>query len=115
MARRLAGTETLLAMMNEETSAHHAELLVVAGTSGVQVDPDPAAVRAFSERLGVPDVFYPDRRIAALGTRDSFGVLNLASRFKRTRSCIISTCTASRTRRWAADIGTRTAIGSPAR
>ena len=71
-------TETLLALMNEETRANHGEFLVGTRTSGVEVDADPVAVRAFSDRLGVPDLFYPDRRIAALGTRDRFAVLNLA-------------------------------------
>jgi len=75
-------TETLLAMMKEETRANHAEFLLVTGTSGVQVDPDPLALRAFSEQLEVPDLFYPDRRIAALGVRDGFEVLNLAQPFQ---------------------------------
>ena len=71
-------TETLLAMMNDETRAKHAEFLVVTGTNSIQVDPDPIIVRAVSERLGVPDLFYPNRRISSLGMRDGFVVLNLA-------------------------------------
>ena len=73
-----AVTEELLATMHHETVAKGAEFLVVTNTSGVQVDPNPAVVQALAERLGVPDLLYPDRRIAKLGVNDGFAVLNLA-------------------------------------
>jgi hypothetical protein len=71
-------TEELLEMMHHESVAKGVQFLVVTDTSGGQVDPDPAAVRALAERLGVPDLLYPDRRIAALAMNDGFAVLNLA-------------------------------------
>jgi hypothetical protein len=37
----------------------------------------------FQKRLGVSDLFYPDRRIAALGARAGFAVLNLAPPLQR--------------------------------
>lgn len=73
-----AVTEELLETMHHDTVAKGAEFLMVTNTSGGQVDPDPAVVRALAERLDVPDLLYPDRRIAALGMNDDFAVLNLA-------------------------------------
>ena len=46
--------------------------------TGIQVWPDPKVRKNFMNRIGVSDLFYPDRRIAALGARDGFDVLTLA-------------------------------------
>jgi lysophospholipase L1-like esterase len=71
-------TEKLLATMNAEVRQHGARFYVVTVSNGIQVFPDPSARRAFAARLGVPDLFYPERRISALGEREGFPVLNLA-------------------------------------
>ncbi len=76
-------TECELAEMNRETRASGALFLAVTASNGIQVYPDAAARRGFAASLGVQDLFYPERRIAALGERDGFAVLNLAPQLQR--------------------------------
>jgi hypothetical protein len=71
-------TEGLVGEMHQEVARHHAMFLAVTEDTGIQVWPDPRVVASFEEKLGVPDLFYPDRRIAALGAHDGFDVLTLA-------------------------------------
>jgi hypothetical protein len=71
-------TEKLLATMNAEVKSHGARFYVVTVSNGIQVFPDPSARQAFAARLGVRDLFYPERRISDLGEREGFPVLNLA-------------------------------------
>ncbi|MGH8012859.1 MAG: SGNH/GDSL hydrolase family protein [Candidatus Binataceae bacterium] len=71
-------TEGLVAQVNHEVTRHHAMFLAITEDTGIQVWPDPRVVAKFEEKLGVPDLFYPDRRIAALGAQDGFAVLTLA-------------------------------------
>jgi len=73
-----AVTEKLLATMNAEVKEHGARFYVVTLSNGIQVYPDAQARKAFAERLGVEDLFYPERRFRALGEREGFPVLNLA-------------------------------------
>jgi hypothetical protein len=73
-----AVTEKLLATMNAEVGEHHARFYVVTLSNGIQVYPDASARNAFAQRLGVEDLFYPERRFRALGEREGFPVLNLA-------------------------------------
>jgi hypothetical protein len=71
-------TEALIARTHTEVAQHHAMFLAVTEDTGIQVWPEPLTRRRFEEKLGVSDLFYPDRRIAELGRRESFAVLNLA-------------------------------------
>jgi hypothetical protein len=71
-------TEDLIAATHDEVARHHAAFLAVTEDTSIQVWPDPAVRAKFAQRLGVADLFYPDRRIAALGARDGFTVLTLA-------------------------------------
>lgn len=71
-------TEKLLATMNAEVRSHGARFYLVTVSNGIQVFPDPQARRSFAQRLGVADLFYPERRLSALGEREGFPVLNLA-------------------------------------
>ncbi len=64
--------------MRDESVRHGAMFLAVTEDTGIQVWPNPAMREKFQRRLGVSDLFYPDRRIAALGDREGFAVLNLA-------------------------------------
>jgi hypothetical protein len=73
-----AVTEKLLATMNAEVTGHGARFYVVTLSNGIQVYPDATARRAFAERLGVRDLFYPERRFRQSGEREGFPVLNLA-------------------------------------
>jgi hypothetical protein len=78
-----AVTEKLIATMNAEVKEHGARFYVVTLSNGIQVYPDPSARRAFEQRLGVGDLFYPERRFRALGDREGFPVLNLAPELQR--------------------------------
>ncbi|HEX8292019.1 MAG TPA: SGNH/GDSL hydrolase family protein, partial [Pyrinomonadaceae bacterium] len=55
-------TERLLAEMNAEVKSRGARLYVVTLSNGIQVYPDASVRRAFAERLGVQDLYYPERR-----------------------------------------------------
>jgi hypothetical protein len=71
-------TEGLVRETNDEVVQHHAIFLAVTEDTGIQVWPDAQTRKRFEEKLGVADLFYPDRRIAQLGTEYHFAVLNLA-------------------------------------
>ncbi len=71
-------TEGMIEETHQEVASHHAMFLAVTEDTGIQVWPNPKMRKAFERRLGVGDLFYPDRRIAALGARDGFAVLTLA-------------------------------------
>jgi hypothetical protein len=71
-------TEGLITAVRDDTVSHGAMFLAVTEDTGIQVWPNPAMRAKFERSLGVKDLFYPDRRIAALGDRKGFAVLNLA-------------------------------------
>jgi hypothetical protein len=71
-------TEALIRAMHDEAGHHHAMFLAVTEDTSIQVWPEPQTRKRFEEKLGVSDLFYPDRRIAELGRRHHFEVLNLA-------------------------------------
>ncbi|HVS03013.1 MAG TPA: SGNH/GDSL hydrolase family protein [Thermoanaerobaculia bacterium] len=75
-------TEGLLALMRDEVESHDVELLVVSLSNPIQVHPDPGLRRAFAERLGVQDLFYPERRLASWGEAHGVAVLPLAPRLQ---------------------------------
>jgi hypothetical protein len=71
-------TEALLARMNDEVKSHGAQFVVVTLSNGIQVYPDPKARQAFMQRLGVPDLLYPDTRIKSLCARAGIPSVTLA-------------------------------------
>lgn len=71
-------TDAEITMAAREAQSHHAGFLAVTLSDAFQVYPDKARRAAYEKRLGVQDLFYPERRIAALGLREDFAVLNLA-------------------------------------
>jgi hypothetical protein len=75
-------TEKLLLAMQTECAARGIGFGVVTLSNPPQVYPDPAQRRAYATQLGVPDLLYPDRRIATVGERAGFPVLNLAPAFQ---------------------------------
>jgi hypothetical protein len=78
-----AVTERLLATMNAEVREHGARFYVVTLSNGIQVYPEASARNAFAQKLGVEDLFYPERRFGALGAREGFPVLTLAPEMQR--------------------------------
>jgi hypothetical protein len=71
-------TEDLIDQSYRDSAAHHAAFLAVTLDTSIQVWPKRQVRDSFMKRIGVTDLFYPDRRIAALGERDGFDVLTLA-------------------------------------
>lgn len=71
-------TEDLLALMRKDTAEKRARFLVVTLSNPVQVHPNRTTREEAMRHLGVPDLFYPDRRIRTVGEREGFPVLNLA-------------------------------------
>jgi len=71
-------TEELIVLMRDEAKSHHAVFVVVTLSNGVQVYPDRELREAFMRRIEGDDLFYPDKRIKALGEREGFRVVALA-------------------------------------
>jgi hypothetical protein len=71
-------TEALIVEARDEVERRGARFVVATLSNGPQVLPDPAAREAFARRFGAADLFYPDRRVRALGERHGFTVFNLA-------------------------------------
>ena len=71
-------TEGLFSLMSREVAERGAQFLLVTLSNAIQVHPNPEIREKFMRRLGVDDLFYPERRIAAAGRRDAFVVVNLA-------------------------------------
>jgi hypothetical protein len=71
-------TEELVSAIHTDVEKHGAIFLAVTEDTGIQVWPQPEVRKRFEHRLGVSDLFYPDRRIVNLGERQGFDVLTLA-------------------------------------
>jgi hypothetical protein len=77
-----AVTDALLARLHREVESAGARFLVVTLTMGAQVHPDRAVRERLRTRLEVPDLFYPDDRVARVGRDHGFPVLVLARPFQ---------------------------------
>ncbi|MBA3240984.1 MAG: SGNH/GDSL hydrolase family protein [Acidobacteria bacterium] len=75
-------TEALIALLHDEVERHGVKFMAVTLSNPIQVHPDASARAAFMRRIGVEDLFYPDRRFRALGQREGFKVFNLAPAFQ---------------------------------
>jgi hypothetical protein len=71
-------TEELLVAMSREVNERDKRFLLVTLSNGIQVYPSSKTREAFAIRLGVKDLFYPDRRIQALAQRERIPFLALA-------------------------------------
>lgn len=71
-------TERLVVRLHEEVEAAGSSLLVVTLSNPEQVWPGPEERARRAAARGVDDLFYPDRRIRALGRRHGIPVLGLA-------------------------------------
>jgi len=72
----------LLVQMRDEVAARGARFYVVVLTSGAQVHPDPANRAVFAKSLGVPDLFYADRRLETFCQKEGIPILLLAPAFQ---------------------------------
>jgi hypothetical protein len=71
-------TEDLILLMRNEVTAKGASFVVVTLTNGPQVLPNPDARRAYMQRFGINDLFYPDNRIRQLCLRSNIAIVTLA-------------------------------------
>jgi hypothetical protein len=71
-------TERLISLINDEVKQRGSKLHLVSLSNGIQVNPNAERRRDFQRKLGVPDLFYPERRIADLAKREGIPVLLLA-------------------------------------
>jgi hypothetical protein len=75
-------TEALVATLAREVVARGSRFGAVVITSGAQVYPDSQVRGRLLRGLGIPDFGYPGRRLAALGAREGFPVLDLMPGFQ---------------------------------
>ncbi len=75
-------TEGIISLMHDEVIAKKADFAVVTFSDALPVYPDPSVRQKFLQTFGVTDLFYPEKRIADLGQREGFSVLNLGPTFQ---------------------------------
>lgn len=71
-------TEALLVEFNREVQSAGAEFWVTTLSNNPQVDPDLSARQRLQEKLGVDNLFYPDRRIEAFAREHGIRSIKLA-------------------------------------
>jgi hypothetical protein len=76
-------TERLIAQMARFAARNNARFAVAVISHSAQVHPDPAARKKLQDALGVQDLFYIDRRLEALGTREGIQVIAFAPELQR--------------------------------
>jgi len=79
-------TERLATLMHRYSERHQARFVMLALTHSAQVHPDPAVRARLEQALGVPDLFYMERRLQALGQREGFPVITLAQELQKRAS-----------------------------
>jgi hypothetical protein len=75
-------TEGVLLEMRDEVGKKGAQFFVVALSNSIQVNPNPAKREAYANALGVPDLFYPDHRLAGYCQSQHIPILLLAPYFQ---------------------------------
>lgn len=76
-------TEGLLELMNQEVKQKAVPFFVFTIGDPMSVLPDPKARQTFTQTNKIQDLFYPDKRVKAVGDRAGFPVLNLSPTFQQ--------------------------------
>ncbi|MDJ0950111.1 MAG: SGNH/GDSL hydrolase family protein [Alphaproteobacteria bacterium] len=71
-------TEATLQAANADVHAAGGVFWLVTLSNPVQIYPDSKIRQAFAEGLGIPDLTYPDRRLADVAAREGFPIISLA-------------------------------------
>ena len=74
-------TEGMIVLMSRDVASHGAGFLLVTLSNSIQDHPDPAPGVALAAEMGVPDLFYPDRRLASFAAMQGIASLALAPTF----------------------------------
>ena len=77
-----AVTEALLVEMRNAVRDNGQKLVVVSIPIGIQAHPDAQARQLFMRKLGVADLWYPDRRLRAFAERSGVDVMSLGAQFQ---------------------------------
>ncbi len=78
-----AVTERLIAKMNEYAERNGSQLVVFTVPFAIQIHPDWQLREALQMKLGVPDLFYPERRIEAFAKKQGIRAIPLAYEMQR--------------------------------
>jgi hypothetical protein len=76
-------TEALIAMTADHAQRNGARFLLFSVPYAIQVHPDRTVRARMESKLGVPDLLYPDQRLAQFGKRSGVPVLPLAPEMQR--------------------------------
>jgi hypothetical protein len=76
-------TEALVAEVADYARRNGARFMLIGAPYAIQVHPQREVREALQKRLNVADLFYPDRRLAALAAASGFEALPLAPEMQR--------------------------------
>jgi hypothetical protein len=76
-------TEGLITRMKDYATRNGARFAVLTVPKAIQVHPDRSIPATLQAKLGVPDLFYPDRRIAEFAQRQGILAVPLAPEMRR--------------------------------
>jgi len=76
-------TEALIDRMARSAAERRAQFWLMTLTNPAQVYPDPAVRAAIAQTIGVPDLDYPDRRLASLAARLGIPLVRLVEPLRR--------------------------------
>ena len=84
-------TEALVTQMHSDTQARGRRFAAAVLGTATEGHPDPQVAAALAAELGIEDLSYPRRRLAALGRRVGFPVLDLVAPLQR-RAALNQVC-----------------------
>lgn len=76
-------TRTLVAMIRDEAEALGATLRVLGLSTGAQVHPEDARMAVMRDRLGMPDLLFPNWLMGQFAAEDGFDYIDLAAPMAR--------------------------------
>jgi hypothetical protein len=76
-------TEALVRMMRDEVEQKGGRFILFMASSGPQENGDPATRARLQEKLGVPDLFYPEHHMTEAAQRDHVEIVTVAEQLQR--------------------------------
>ena len=78
-----AVTEALIAQISDEAAEGGVKFMVATVTAEIQVYPNATVRKNLMDRIGVPDLFYPNHRLGAFAELEGINFLDLAEPMQR--------------------------------